>query len=67
MIEDKTLRRKDLQVRQVSVRSEYLFYKRQERHTYVRRDNKVKRIMRPVNKGLNCIVHAGINMSQIKI
>ena len=29
-------------------------------------ETKYKRIMCPVNKGLNYIVHAGINMSQIK-
>ena len=63
-LEDKTLRRRDLKVRQVSFMSEYLCYKRRGRHTYARRD-KVQRIMCLVNKELNYIVHASMNMRQI--
>ena len=51
-------------MRQVSFMSDYLCYRWQGRHTYARRD-KVQRIMHPVNRGLNNIVHVGINMSQV--
>ena len=36
------------------------------RHTYAHRDNKVQRIMHPVNKGLNYIVPVGINLGHKK-
>ena len=52
-------------MRQVSFMSEYLCYRRWGRHTYACQD-KVKRIMCPVNKGLNNIVRASITMSQVK-
>ena len=45
--------------------SEYLCYTQQGRHTYARRD-RVQRIMLLVNKELNNIVHAGINMRKVK-
>ena len=65
--EEKTLTRQYLQVLQVYFMSEFLFSMRWGRHTYACQDDKVQRIMTyPTNMGLSYIVHASINMSQIK-